>query len=105
MYHRLLRMLVVDAKVIDYKYFMDECQEYEIQLLCEMLPWANRQSMEETRMIMYSVSLPYMNHKKKLTEFISLSTDKDYYDQEYTKLEGEDLRNARQMVQSAFNIK
>lgn len=98
-------MLVVDAKIIDYKYFMDECQEYEIQLLTEMLPWANRQSMEETRMLMYSVSAPYMKHKKKLTEFLPLSTDKDYYDQVAEKLEGEELKNARDAIRQAFNIK
>lgn len=98
-------MLVVDAKIIDYKYFMDECQEYEIQLLTEMLPWANRQSMEETRMLMYSVSAPYMKHKKKLTEFLPLSTDKDYYDQEEARLEGEELKAAREKVKAAFNIK
>lgn len=94
-------MLVIDYKVIEYEYFMDECQEYEIQLLSEMIPWSTHQEMEQTRMIMYTVCSPYMKHKKKITEFFPLYTDK--IDKEEA-LKGEELEEARRRIQAAFKI-
>lgn len=95
-------MLVIENKVIDYKYFMDEIEEYEIQLLSDMIPWSYKQSMEETRLLMYSITAPYMKHKKKITDFMPLYTDKEYKEQQ--KLEGGDLNATRAMIQKAFNI-
>ena len=94
-------MLVIDYKVIGYEYFMDECQEYEIQLLSEMLPWSTHQEMEQTRMLMYSICAPYMKHKKKLTEFFPLETDKR---DPIERLEGEELNEARNRIKQAFHI-
>ena len=88
--------------MIDYKYFMDELQEYEVQLLCEIIPWGSKISMEQTRMLMYSITAPYMKHKKKLTEFFPLYTDEERTKGE--KLEGDNLNVAREMVQKAFNF-
>lgn len=95
-------MLVIDYKVIGYEYFMDECQEYEIQLLSEMLPWSTHQEMEQTRMIMYSVCAPYMKNKKKIAEFFPLVTDKL---DKAEPLKGEELKDVRNMIQQAFKIK
>lgn len=81
---------------------MDEIQDYEIQLLSEMIPWSYKQSMEQTRMIMYSVTAPYMKHKKKITDFLPLYTDNEA--RERQKLEGDDLDATRKMIQKAFNI-
>ena len=94
-------MLVLEAKVIGYEYFMDELQPYESQLLIEMLPWATKQQMEQTRMLMYSFTAPYMKNKKKITDFFPLPTDKT---EPIERLEGAELDEARKRVQQAFNI-
>lgn len=83
------------------QYFLDEIQEYEIQLLTEMVPWAHKQSMEETRMMMYTFSSPYMKQKKKITEFFPLPTD---VNEPVERLEGEELKDVRNMIKQAFKI-
>lgn len=94
-------MLVIDTKVIDYRYFMDEIQPYELQLLSEMTPWATRQGMEETRMLMYTFCAPYMKNKKKITDFYPLPTD---VKEPIERLEGEELKDVRARIQQAFKL-
>ena len=79
---------------------MDEIEEYEVQLLADMVKWSTHQSMEQTRMLMYSISAPYMKHKKKLTEFLPLSTDEEI--EKAKPLEGDDLKAARDIAMTAF---
>lgn len=95
-------MLVIDVKVIDYKYFMDELQPYELQLFIDMLPWATHIQMEQTRMIMYSIAAPYMKQKKNIKDFLPLPTD---HNDTIERLEGDELKEARLRVQQAFKIK
>lgn len=81
---------------------MDELQDYELQLLSNMVHWATHQQMEQTRMLMYSVSAPYMKQKKKLHDFLPLSTDEEF--EPAKPLEGEELKDARARIMQAFNI-
>lgn len=83
------------------QYFLDEIQEYEIQLLTEMVPWAHKQSMEETRMLMYMFYSHYVKHKKKITEFFPLPTD---VNEPVERLEGEELEDVRNIIKQAFKI-
>lgn len=81
---------------------MDELQDYELQLLSQMVNWSTHQEMEQTRMIMYSVSAPYMKQKKKLHDFMPLPTDEEF--EPAKPLEGDDLKAARERIMKAFNI-
>lgn len=80
---------------------MDYAEEYEIQLLADMVQWSTHQSMEQTRMLMYSMAAPYMKQKKKLHEFMPLITDSEVEEQK--PLEGDELKTAREMIKAAFN--
>ena len=98
MYHKLLRALVVDAKIVDYQYFMDELQDWEIRLLTKMQPWSFRQSMEETRLKLFMTT----HHKKKsLRAFLPLATD---VEEPLERLEGDELNDTRNRIRSAFNM-
>lgn len=80
---------------------MDEIREYEIYMLLNMRPWASKQSMEETRMLLYAIAPP--KQKKPLDQFLRLVTDED--DEAPELLEGEKLSNARDAIKQAFGIK
>lgn len=79
---------------------MDKAQEYEIHVLCENLPWANKQEMERLRMLMYSVTAPYMKkgQKKSLQEFLPLYTDD--LEREERRLDDEEVNNIRKAILS-----
>ena len=94
-------MLVIDAKVIGYEYFMDYMEPYEVQLLHETLPWAIHQSMEQTRLLAYIFASPYMKYKKDITAWMPLQTD---VKETVERLEGTELEEARRRIQAAFKI-
>lgn len=80
---------------------MDEVREYELYMLLQMIPWANKQSMEETRLLLYAIAPP--KQKKSLDKFLPLPTDEK--DEPPELLEGEKLSNARNAIKQAFGIK
>lgn len=94
-------MLVIDAKVIGYEYFMDDLEPYEAHLLNETLPWAIHQSMEQTRLLGYIFASPYMKHRKDITAWMPLYTDEN---EPVERLEGTELEEARRRIQAAFKI-
>lgn len=50
----MLKRLVIEHKLVDYQYFMDNMQLYEIILLDELIPFAERISYEQMRLLMWS---------------------------------------------------
>lgn len=94
-------MLVIDAKVIGYEYFMDDLEPYEAHLLHETLPWAIHQSMEQTRLLGYIFAAPYMKRRKDITKWMPLYTDEK---EPVERLEGTELEEARRRIQAAFKI-
>ena len=107
MYHDLLRILVIEYKVVDLQYFMDEMRSYELQLFQTYAPWAYKHEYEQMRLIMYNNTT--LNAKKgtygrNIYDFYPLYTDKDY-DKQYTRLSKDQLTLAREMISSAFKNK
>lgn len=94
-------MLVIDAKVIGYEYFMDDLEPYEVHLLHETLPWAIHQSMEQTRLLGYIFAAPYMKHRKDITKWMPLYTDEK---EPVERLEGTELEEARKKILAAYKI-
>lgn len=94
-------MLVIDAKVIGYEYFMDDLEPYEVHLLHETLPWAIHQSMEQTRLLGYIFAAPYMKHRKDITKWMPLYTDEK---EPVERLEGTELEEARKRILAAYKI-
>lgn len=80
---------------------MDYAYEYELRALCDDYIWASRQTMEQTRMIMYTFCAPYMKNKKKITDFYPLPTD---VKEPIERLEGEELKDVRSRIQQAFKL-
>jgi len=71
----LLKYLVIENKLVDYDYFMDGLQEYEVYLLIDYLPWAAKTSYEQTRLLLWGVLGPYMKVKKSPEQILPLATD------------------------------
>lgn len=69
-------------------------------MLNGMIPWASKQSMEETRLLMYTFCSPYMKQKKKITDWLPLYTD---HKETVECLEGEELDNVRNIITNIFS--
>lgn len=63
---------------MDYEYFMDKMEEWEVYNFYDSLKYANRPEWEQTRLLMYI--LAQVNSKKKLdiNDIMSFPWDEDY---------------------------
>ena len=66
--HEYLRILVIDAKIVSYEYFMDDMQEWEIHTLMGLSHEAHRTAWETARYVAYYNATTSGNIKKKYAE-------------------------------------
>ena len=59
----MLKLLVFEYKVVDYKYFMDELRQWEVQNIIDNLTSSVKNDWEKTRFISFWTARP---HYKKL---------------------------------------
>ena len=69
--------------MVSYEYFMDEMQEYEIELFMLNVNHAQKCDWERARMIMFTNISPYMKRQKTPKELFPLPTDDDYNEHDY----------------------
>jgi len=82
----VLKVLVVQYKLVTIQYFMDEMQEYEVHELYNALAYANSNEWEMTRWLLYAIIQTNSRKKIKIEDVIKFPWDKGY---EYNKLEKE----------------
>ena len=90
--------MVVEYKIVTYEYFLDKMQQYEIQPLIDMLPWTNKQSLEQTRILLWGSLSPYLKHKKTAEQMMPLRTDNNIEIEEHESIsldenQVEEIRN------------
>lgn len=72
----MLKLFVVEHKIISYDYFMDELQQYEQLTLSKLLPWSEKQSKEQMRMLLWAALFGKIKGKKTPDKLFPLYTDK-----------------------------
>lgn len=100
----MLKRLVIESKLIDYQYFMDHIQYYEIFLLSDLLPWASKQQLEQTRILLWGSISPYLKKHKSAEEIMPLYTDKDYDIEKEEKLPDEEINKIREIIKQQWQI-
>ena len=84
--------MVIEHKLVDYKYFIDDMQEYEINDMIKYLPFSTKTQYEIARWQVYSSIAPYLKQterNKSIQELLPLITDK----KEVEKAEVQPLSN------------
>lgn len=82
---------------------MDSLQEYEIRILIDMIPWANKASYEQTRLLLWGVLSPYMKQKKSPKDILPLQTDN--MKQQEEALPDEQVDELRAKIQNIYGKK
>lgn len=90
--------------MVSYEYFMDEMNEYEIELCMMNVNHAQKSEWERARMIMYTNLSPYMKRQKSAKEMFPLPTDDDYeqHDYEITNNEIDVMKQRASRVSHVF---
>lgn len=99
----MLKILVVENRIVSYETFMDSLQDYEVQILLEYVPWAQKQSYEQTRLLLWGVLSPYMKQKKTPEKLLPLATDKNILEHEKA-LPEEQVNTIRKNIMKQYNI-
>lgn len=78
MAHTIFRNLVIELKLVDYKYFLDEMEEWEVYNFYDNLKYCNRAEWEMTRLLMYVTT--QVNSKKRIDikDILSFPWDEGY---------------------------
>ena len=97
----MFRTLVIELKLVDYEYFMDKMEEWEVYNFYDSLKYANRSEWEQTRLLMYVIA--QVNSKKKIDikEIMSFPWEDDYEEssKEYNEEDRNRLRQKAMMIE------
>lgn len=77
MYHEIFKTLVIELKLVDYEYFMDKMQEYEVYMFYDNLKYTDRPEWEQTRLIMYILAQTNSKKKLEITDLIKFPWDSE----------------------------
>lgn len=87
--HEYLRLFVFRRRMVTYKYFMDEMQDWEISMLADSLSSAYREEWEMTRWMVYSIVQPHLKkgmRDKPMKDVLPLAFDDDYEEDKQTEI-------------------
>ena len=70
-------MLVFEFRVVDYVYFLDRMQPYEITDIIEALPYADRNQWEQTRLKIFSTASMFSKSNLSVTDIMKFKWDED----------------------------
>ena len=106
--HEYLRLFVFRRRMVTYKYFMDEMQDWEISMLADSLSSAYREEWEMTRWMVYSIVQPHLRkgmRDKPMKDVLPLAFDDDYEEErqiEITNAQVEYLKKRSEALAQRF---
>jgi hypothetical protein len=93
--------MVIEHKLVDYKYFLDDMQEYEINDMIKYLPFSTKTQYEIARWQVYSSIAPYLKQterNKSVQELFPLITDEKAASEKAVEpLSNEEIEHMRAM--------
>ncbi len=93
-----MKLLVIQYKVIDYQYFMDELQYYELTYLLENCQFSYKDEWEQTRYLMLCATAPYSKEKyDSMEDYFRLPTDPKKTETHKTDISNDEIKKMREM--------
>lgn len=102
--HNILRVLVVENKILDYQYFMDEAEEWEALELIDISPYAYKNEWNMTRERMWLEANKFAKKKIEREDIYKFIWDEKAEEKHNTEISNEDIQRLREKAKT-FNIK
>lgn len=96
LFHYLFNCLCFQFKILTIPYFLDECSEWELNDMIELIPYCDRNSWEQSRMNAYI--LAQVNSRKKLSpsDIVSFKwEDNNELEEHITTITDEDIERLK----------
>ena len=94
MAHIIFRTLVIETKLIDYQYFMESLEEWEVYMFYDNLRYCERSAWEMNRIIAYILAQSNSKKRLEITDIMSFPWDEDYSEKN-TEMSNEDRDKLR----------
>lgn len=93
-----MKLLVIQYKVIDYQYFMDEMRDYELTYLLENCQFSYKDEWEQVRYLMLCAVAPYSKEKyNSMADFFRLPTDPEKTEIHKTDISNDEIKKMREI--------
>lgn len=96
-------MLVVGYRLITHTYFLDELQPYELDLLVQSIPFADRNAWEQTRLKIYTTASMFSKRKLTIKDVMSFPWEKETDEQPETEITTDELTTLQQYSKTIEN--
>lgn len=70
-------MLVFEFRIVDYVYFLDRMQPYELTNIIEALPYIDRNQWEQTRLKIFSTASMFSKSNLTVTDIMRFKWDEE----------------------------
>ena len=92
---------MIENKILSYDYFMGSCNEYELNDLIKMIPYASKNEWERTRLQMFYTVAPYLKQSernKSVQDLFPLITDEKTAEKtDIAPLSQDEIQHMREM--------
>lgn len=92
-----MRMLVFEFRIVDYVYFLDRMQPYEITNIIEAIPYADRNQWEQTRLKIFSTASMFTKNQLTVTDIMRFKWD-EVNDEPQTEIQQTDIDRLKQQA-------
>ena len=97
----MLRALVFGYRMVDYQYFMDKLQPWEVDTLIEAIPYADRPTWEQTRLKIFSTAAMFSKSQLTVKDIMRFAWDvEETPDIEVTQSDIERLRQQAKIIET-----
>lgn len=72
-----MRLLVFEFRMVDYVYFLDRMQPYELTNVIEALPYIDRNQWEQTRLKIFSTASMFSKNQLSVTDIMRFKWDEE----------------------------
>ena len=90
-------MLVFEFRVVDYLYFLDRMQPYEITNIIEAIPYVDRNQWEQTRLKIFSTASMFSKSNLTVTDIMRFKWDEEK-DEPKTEIQQTDIDRLKQQA-------
>lgn len=94
--------MVFGYRMVDYAYFMDKLQPWEVDTLIEAIPYADRPTWEQTRIKVFSTAAMFSKNQLTVKDIMRFAWDIDEEtpDIEVTQSDIERLRQQAKIIET-----
>ena len=93
-----MRLLVFEFRMVDYVYFLDRMQPYELTNIFEAIPYVDRTLWEQCRLKIFSTASMFSKNNLSVTDIMRFKWDDETEETHETEITQNDIERLKQQA-------